>query len=87
MARTTFFYGVTGITPAMAMRMTGIGSQYLLGGRWTQTTNYFDELPKTYKVTLPQGFRKQISGRWTLYDNQTRSTRCWMTPQRFPRAE
>jgi hypothetical protein len=21
----TFFYGVTGITPAMAMRMTGIG--------------------------------------------------------------
>ena len=28
-ARTTFFYGVTGITPAMAMRLTGIGSQYL----------------------------------------------------------
>jgi hypothetical protein len=28
--RTTFFYGITGITPAMAMRMTGIGSQYLL---------------------------------------------------------
>ena len=28
-ARTSFFYGVTGITPAMAMRLTGIGSQYL----------------------------------------------------------
>ena len=28
-ARTNFFYGVTGITPAMAMRLTGIGSQYL----------------------------------------------------------
>ena len=28
-ARRTFFYGVTGITPAMAMRVTGIGSQYL----------------------------------------------------------
>ena len=28
-ARTSFFYGVTGITPAMAMRVTGIGSQYL----------------------------------------------------------
>ena len=28
-ARTWFFYGVTGITPAMAMRVTGIGSQYL----------------------------------------------------------
>ena len=25
-----FFYGVTGITPAMAMRLPGIGSQYLL---------------------------------------------------------
>ena len=28
-ARTAFFYYVTGITPAMAMRVTGIGSQYL----------------------------------------------------------
>ena len=29
-ARTNFFYGITGITPGMAMRLTGIGSQYLL---------------------------------------------------------
>ena len=28
-ARTSFFYGITGITPAMAMRLTGLGSQYL----------------------------------------------------------
>ena len=28
--RTLFFYGYTGITPAMAMRLTGIGSQYLV---------------------------------------------------------
>src|SRR5262245_57792307 len=27
-ARTNFFYGITGITPGMAMRLTGIGSQY-----------------------------------------------------------
>ena len=27
-ARSAFFYGVTGITPAMAMRLPGIGSQY-----------------------------------------------------------
>jgi hypothetical protein len=26
-ARTYFFYGITGITPGMAMRLTGIGSQ------------------------------------------------------------
>ncbi len=30
-ARTNFFYGVTGITPGMAMRLPGVGSQYL----WT----------------------------------------------------
>jgi hypothetical protein len=29
-ARTNFFYGITGITPGMAMRLTGLGSQYLL---------------------------------------------------------
>ena len=29
-ARTMFFYGYTGITPAMCMRLTGIGSQYLI---------------------------------------------------------
>ena len=28
--RTLFFYGYSGITPAMAMRLTGIGSQYLV---------------------------------------------------------
>jgi hypothetical protein len=29
-ARTWFFYGITGITPVMATRVTGIGSQYLI---------------------------------------------------------
>jgi hypothetical protein len=29
-ARGRFLYGVTGITPAMARRLTGTGSQYLL---------------------------------------------------------
>jgi hypothetical protein len=32
-ARTPFFYMATGITPAMAMRLTGIGSQYLFAAR------------------------------------------------------
>ena len=36
-ARTRFFYGITGITPAMAMRLTGIGSQYLLRAWWMRT--------------------------------------------------
>ena len=40
-ARTAFFYYVTGITPAMAMRVPGIGSQYLHRTCWmpTRTTS------------------------------------------------
>ena len=52
-ARTAFFYYVTGITPAMAMRVTGIGSQYLIT-MLDADKNYFDG-SKTYKVTLPKG--------------------------------
>ena len=40
-ARTAFFYGITGITPAMAMRLTGIGSQYLFASL-DADKNYFD---------------------------------------------
>jgi hypothetical protein len=81
-ARTAFFYGVTGITPAMAMRLTGIGSTYL----WTMVDadkNYFDGA-KTYKVTLPKGIPAANFWSFTLYDNQSRSM--LDTPQRYPRA-
>jgi hypothetical protein len=80
--RTIFFYGVTGITPAMAMRMTGIGSQYLLASV-DADKNYFDG-SKTYKVTLPKGIPEANFWSLTLYDNQTRSM--LDTPQRYPRA-
>jgi hypothetical protein len=81
-ARTSFFYGVTGITPAMAMRLTGIGSQYI----WANLDadkNYFDGA-KTYKVTLPKDIPAANFWSFTVYDNQTRSM--LDTPQRFPRA-
>ena len=81
-ARTAFFYGVTGITPAMAMRMTGIGSQYLFASL-DADKNYFDGA-KTYKVTLPKGIPEEKFWSFTLYDNQTRSM--LDTPQRYPRA-
>ena len=81
-ARTTFFYGVTGITPAMAMRVTGIGSQYLFD-MLDADKNYFDG-SKTYKVTLPKGIPEANFWSLTLYDNQTRSM--LDTPQRYPRA-
>jgi len=81
-ARRAFFYGVTGITPAMAMRLPGIGSTYL----WTMVDsegNYF-EGSKTYKVTLPKDVPAEKFWSFTLYDTMTRSM--LDTPQRYPRA-
>ncbi len=81
-ARSAFFYGVTGITPAMAMRLPGIGSTYL----WTMVDakgDYFDGA-KTYRVTLPKGIPAEKFWSFTLYDNQSRSM--LDTPQRYPRA-
>jgi hypothetical protein len=81
-ARTNFFYGVTGITPAMAMRLTGVGSQYLLALQ-DADKQHFDGA-KTYKVTLPKGIPEANFWSLTIYDNMTRSM--LDTPQRFPRA-
>jgi hypothetical protein len=81
-ARTSFFYGVTSITPAMAMRLTGIGSTYL----WTMldaNKQPFDGA-NTYKVTLPKDIPQANFWSFTLYDNMTRSM--LDTPQRYPRA-
>jgi hypothetical protein len=81
-ARSAFFYGVTGITPAMAMRVPGVGSQYLFAIR-DADKNYFDGA-KTYEVTLPKGIPEANFWSFTLYDNQTRSM--LDTPQHYPRA-
>ena len=81
-ARTNFFYGITGITPAMAMRLTGIGSQYLFA-MLDADKNHFDGA-KTYKVTLPKGIPEANFWSLTVYDNTTRSM--LDTPQRYPRA-
>jgi hypothetical protein len=81
-ARTMFFYGITGITPAMAMRVTGIGSQYLFA-TLDANKQYFDGA-KIYKVTLPKDIPQSNFWSLTLYDNQTRSM--LDTPQRYPRA-
>ena len=81
-ARSNFFYAVTGITPAMAMRLPGIGSTYL----WTMVDadkNHFDG-DRTYKVTLPKDIPQANFWSLTLYDNMTRSM--LDTPQRYPRA-
>jgi hypothetical protein len=81
-ARTNFFYGITGISPGMAMRLTNIGSQYLFASL-DADKNYFDG-SKTYKCTLPKGIPEANFWSLTLYDNMTRSM--LDTPQRYPRA-
>jgi hypothetical protein len=81
-ARTAFFYIATGITPAMVMRLTEVGSQYL-GAMRDANGDYFDGA-KTYKVTLPKGIPVAAFWSFTLYDNQSRSM--LQTPQKYPRA-
>jgi hypothetical protein len=70
-ARTTMFIAYTGVTPAMCMRLTGVGSQYLVAAL-DAANNYFDGA-KTYKITLPKGIPEKNFWSVILYDNQTRS--------------
>ena len=81
-ARQWYFYGVTGITPAMAMRLTATGSQYLFAAL-DANKSFFDGA-KTYRVTLPKGIPEANFWSLTVYDNMTRSM--LDTPQRYPRA-
>ncbi len=81
-SRTSFFYVATGVTPAMCMRLTGVGSQYLMLVRDADGEPL--DGGKSYRMTLPPGIPAARFWSITLYDNQTRSM--LETPQRFPRA-
>jgi hypothetical protein len=76
------FYYATDITPAMCMRLTDIGSQYL--GAVVDSNGEYLDGSKTYKLTLPPNIPAAKFWSLTLYDNQTRSM--LETPQRYPRA-
>jgi len=73
------FYA-TGITPAMAIKNVGKGSQYAIA--------YLDKNgkpllgDKTYKIHLPANVPAKDFWSFTLYDNQTRGM--LQTDQRFP---
>ena len=69
--RTLFFYGYSGITPAMCMRLTNLGSQYLVAFK-DADGRYFDGA-RSYTVTLPADIPEARFWSLTLYDNQTRS--------------
>jgi hypothetical protein len=81
-ARTSFFYAYTGITPAMCMRLTGVGSQYIVAFKDSEGKAL--DGAKSYRVKLPPDIPAARFWSLTLYDNQTRSM--LQTPQRFPRA-
>ena len=81
-ARFAFFYVATGVTPAMCMLLSDIGSQYLIAGV-DSNQKYFDGA-KNYRCTLPPNIPEDNFWSFTVYDNQTRSM--LQTPQRFPRA-
>ena len=70
-SRTAFLYAATGVTPAMCMRLTGIGSQYLMAVK-DADGNRLDGA-KTYRVTLPPDIPAARFWSITLYDNETRS--------------
>jgi hypothetical protein len=81
-SRTAFFYGATGVTPAMCMRLTGVGSQYLILAKDADGKRL--DGAQSYQVTLPPDIPAARFWSLTLYDNETRSM--LQTPQRFPRA-
>ena len=81
-SRTSMFYTATAITPAMCMRLTNVGSQYLIANVDPNGEPY--DGAKTYRVRLPKDIPAARFWSFTVYDNQTRSM--LQTPQRYPRA-
>ena len=75
-----FYYFATGVTPAMAMKMVGEGSQYPWSAQDLKG-NPFDGA-KTYKLHLPPHIPVKDFWSVIVYDNQTRSM--LQTDQRFP---
>lgn len=78
--RTRMFYYATGITPAMAAKMIGVGSQYALAFR-DANGNGLDG-SKTYKLHIPPNPPAKNFWSIVIYDNQTRSE--LQTDQQFP---
>jgi hypothetical protein len=79
-ARVLFHYAYTGVTPAMAVKMVGRGSQYAMAT--TDATGQPLNGAKTYKLHLPPHIPMKDFWSFTLYDNQTRSM--LQTDQQFP---
>lgn len=70
-ARTMFFYQATLNTPAMALEMVGVGSQYALSER--DSSGEYLQGGNTYRLTLPAGIPAKDFWSLVVYDPQTRS--------------
>ena len=79
-SRVYMHFYATGITPAMAIKNVGKGSQYAIA-YLDKDGNALDG-SKTYKIHLPPNVPAKDFWSFTLYDNQTRAM--LQTDQRFP---
>jgi hypothetical protein len=79
-ARTLFFYQATVNTPAMVLKIPGVGSQYAYTEQDTDG-NYFDGA-KNYRLRIPANVPAKDFWSVVLYDPQTRSE--LQTSQPFP---
>ena len=70
-ARTLFFYGATVNTPAMVLKMVGLGSQYAIATQ-DSNGNIFNGA-NTYKLTIPANVPAKDFWSIVVYDPQTRS--------------
>ena len=75
-----FFYYATGITPAMSIKMVGIGSQY--AGAMVDSKGKTIDGGKTYRLHFPPDVPAKDFWSLVVYDNQTRSM--LQTDQQFP---
>ena len=79
-ARTMFFYLATVNTPAMALRMPGVGSQYAIADH--DSGGAFLDGGRRYSLTLPADVPANDFWSIVVYDPQTRSE--LQTGQAFP---
>ncbi len=79
-ARTMFHYPYTAVTPAMAIKLVGVGSQY--GIATTDADGNYLDGSRTYKLALPPDVPAKDFWSVLVYDPQTRSM--LQTDQQFP---
>jgi len=79
-ARTLFFYTATVNTPAMALEIEGVGSNYAFGDKDSKGRILYGE--KNYKLNIPANVPAKDFWSVVVYDPQTRSM--LQTDQDFP---